>query len=111
MQPLVDNAVKYGFPGRKQKGDIIIRVNTEKNQLKISVTDHGMGIPEEKLKMLGKQVVPSKKGNGTGLLNISERLKGLYKEKANFKIHSIVGQGTTVSISLPVRLKEREAVV
>ena len=40
--------------------------------------------------MLGKQVVNSKKGNGTALYNISERLKGIYSGQASFKINSKV---------------------
>lgn len=111
LQPLVDNAVKYGFPGSKQKGDIIIQIYSEHKQLKIKVADNGKGIPEEKLKILGKNVVESNKGNGTALFNIYERLIGLYNNKAEFKIDSKVDQGTTVTISIPLVLEESEAVV
>lgn len=102
LQPLVENAVNYGFPGSKNKGAIYIRIYLKDNQLNIIVTDNGIGISQEKLSQLGKQVVHSKKGNGTALFNIFERLHGLYNRKASIKIESKEYYGTTVSIILPI---------
>ncbi len=78
----------YGFPRSKPEGKISIRVFSENNQLQIVVVDNGNGIPEERIKILGKQVVNSKKGNGTAIFNITERLKGIYNGQASLKINS-----------------------
>jgi two-component system sensor histidine kinase LytS len=51
--------------------------------------------------VLGKQIVDSKKGNGTAIFNINERLKGIYNGQAYLTIKSQVDHGTTVTISIP----------
>ena len=47
----------------------------------------------------------SKKGSGTALFNISERLKGIYSGQASFTINSQVEIGTTIAISIPLDSK------
>lgn len=101
LQPLVENATKHGFPKSKHKGKITIRIFTENHQLHIIVTDNGKGITEDRMKLLGNQVVESKKGNGTAIYNITERLKGIYSGQASLKINSAENHGTTIIISIP----------
>lgn len=105
IQPLVENAIHYGFPGSKNEGIIKIHIFTEKNHVKIMVMDNGKGIPDEKIAVLGKKIVNSKKGNGTAIFNISERLKGIYHGQASLAVKSQADQGTTVTISIPLEHK------
>lgn len=102
VQPLVENAVNHGFSGSKQKGEISIRIFSKNDHLNIVVTDNGKWIPQDRLRLLGKQTVASKKGHGTAILNIVERLNGLYGGKAKMKIDSIIEKGTTCTISIPL---------
>ncbi len=105
LQPLVENAIHYGFPQRKAEGRITIRIYSKNNFLQIAVADNGQGIPKEKVSMLGKQIIDSEKGNGTALYNISQRLKGIYNGSATFKIISQVERGTEIRISIPLDRK------
>jgi two-component system sensor histidine kinase LytS len=105
LQPLVENAIHYAFPQRKQFGKINIQVCSNGNYMRMIVADNGQGIVEERLKSLSKQVVPSAGGNGTAIFNISERLKGIYNNQAHFKVDSKVGEGTTVNILIPLESK------
>lgn len=105
LQPLVENAINYGFPKSKQKGEITIRIFTTDRQLNVIVSDNGKGIPSETIEFLGKQVVDSKKGNGTAIYNICERLKGIYSGRASFSIQSKEDVGTTITISTPLYSK------
>lgn len=105
LQPLVENAIHYAFPQRKQFGKINIQVCSNGNYMRMIVADNGQGIVEERLKNLSRQVVSSAGGNGTAIFNISERLKGIYNNQAHFKIDSKVGEGTTVSILIPLESK------
>ncbi|MEH7123515.1 sensor histidine kinase [Bacillus sp. JJ1773] len=105
LQPLVENAIHYGFPRSKTEGKITIRIFHKNNQLKIIVADNGDGIPKDRIKVLGKQIVNSKKGNGTALFNISERLKGIYNGQASLTIKSQVDSGSTITISIPLDSK------
>lgn len=101
LQPLVENAINYAFPKSKEEGEITIRIFSKKNQLQIIVSDNGKGIEKEQLKSLGNQIVPSKKGSGTSLYNISQRLNGIYSGRASLSINSEVNEGTTITISIP----------
>ncbi|GIN64246.1 sensor protein LytS [Robertmurraya siralis] len=102
LQPLVENAIHYGFPRSKKEGHISVQIKTVDGQLQIMVSDDGQGVPKEKIELLGKQVVKSKKGNGTALFNISERLNGIYSGQASMQIKSQAGDGTTIMISIPL---------
>ncbi|MBA4602149.1 sensor histidine kinase [Thermoactinomyces mirandus] len=105
LQPIVENAINYGFPGSKYGGKITVHVFSKNGQLHIHVEDDGKGIPLEKVRDLGKKVVVSAKGNGTALYNISERLKGIYGCQASLTIKSEENVGTLVAISIPLDSK------
>lgn len=105
LQPLVENAINYGLPNRKSLGKIKIIIYSEENEMHIIVSDNGNGIDKEKLKWLGKKVVPSHKGNGTALFNICERLRGIYSEEANFSINSKENLGTEICMTIPLNSK------
>ncbi|MGJ7922528.1 LytS/YhcK type 5TM receptor domain-containing protein [Neobacillus sp. LXY-4] len=101
LQPLVENAIHYGFPGSKTKGKITIRIFSENSQIHIIIADNGTGISEEKVQLLGKQVVDSNKGNGMAVFNINERLKGIYNGQAHFSVKSKANFGTNITITIP----------
>ena len=62
------------------------------------VKDNGQGIEEERLEQLGKMVVSSKKGTGTALYNINERLIGLFGKETMLHIESELNEGTEVTL-------------
>ena len=105
LQPLVENAVHYAFPHRKQYGKISIQVFLDGGYMTMKVADNGQGIAEERVRLLSKQVVPSNSGSGTAIFNISERLKGIYNNQAHFIIDSTVDVGTTIKIFIPLESK------
>lgn len=72
----------------------------------IVIEDNGKGIPEEKLVVLGTQIVESKKGSGTAIFNICQRLKGIYGDRAYLTLDSKENQGTSTTISIPISGQE-----
>ncbi|GAA3334481.1 hypothetical protein GCM10020331_102600 [Ectobacillus funiculus] len=86
LQPLVENAVKYGFVGNKEVE--IKKIKTEKagNQIIISVEDNGVGMSEEVIANLLNQEknnetrnVLESKGSSIGLKkNVIGRLQLYY---------------------------------
>lgn len=97
LQPLVENAVKYGIEPNVEGGAVSITVRLQGDQLLLTVLDSGMGL-----------AAPStaRKGNGMALQNIRERLMAQYGEKAFFKLETVdtEGQaGTLATLSLPQR--------
>ena len=74
------------------------------------VKDNGQGIEEERLEQLGKMVVSSKKGTGTALYNINERLIGLFGKETMLHIESEVNEGQRLLL-LFQKVGEEEQIV
>ena len=99
---LIDNSVKY----TKQGGTISISNTITSNEIKVEISDTGIGIIKDDLEKIFKEFYRSKNAKqndmrGTGLgLSIVENLINQYG--ANIKIRSEVGKGTTVTVTFPV---------
>jgi signal transduction histidine kinase/CheY-like chemotaxis protein len=97
LQPLVENAVRHGLLPKEEGGTVIISVKQETTNLTITVSDNGTGIPSEKIPSLLKEEYNHA---GVGLQNIQRRLENLYGH--GLEITSAVGEGTRVTITIPV---------
>ena len=90
-------------------GEIIVRGSRQKDEILLTVTDNGMGIPEEEVEFLltdTKRV--HKKGSGVGLVNVNNRIKILFGEQYGLHIESELDEGTTVSIKIPAIIYSEE---
>jgi sensor histidine kinase YesM len=96
IQPLVENAVRHGARKKSGEGRVVLRILQTEENVEISVSDNGAGIPSEKLKAL-----LSDKTKSVGLLNIHNRLLRMYGQ--GLTIISSYGEGTTVCFRIPVR--------
>jgi signal transduction histidine kinase len=103
---LLSNAVKYSPDG----GKIKFIVESIKNSIKISVSDQGIGIPDEDKKHLFEPFHRSANTNeipGTGLgLSIVKHAVDLHSGK--IKVNSKLGEGTTFTIEIPKQQKEKK---
>jgi two-component system phosphate regulon sensor histidine kinase PhoR len=101
LRNLVVNAVKYGRAGEP----IRVRFDDAGAMIRVSVADRGDGIAAEHLPRLTERfyrVDPgrSRAAGGTGLgLAIVKHIVG--RHRGRLDIHSVPGEGTTVSVSLP----------
>lgn len=99
---LVDNALKYSAPD----SHVTITAAREDGALRISVKDQGDGIPPEHLSRLFERfyrvdAARSRQTGGTGLgLAIVKHIVRAHKGRA--EAQSIMGQGSTFSIVLPL---------
>lgn len=103
LQPLVENAVKHGITPKIGNGTVWVEAEVKNDELYFYVRDDGMGIPQERLTEVLKPGVGS--GNGVGMANVHERLRGLYGEEYGLQIESVQGQETTVIMHLPLTFK------
>jgi len=93
LQPLVENAVRYGVLPRDAGGSLWVSVRRELAFLVVSVEDDGPGLNGGALNAFG-----------IGLQNSSERLNALYGAAASLTIGSRTdGTGCAVVIRLPFR--------
>lgn len=92
LQPLVENAVRHGIAKNAGAGVIAIRALEADEQLQLSVSDNGPGIPA------GGIV------EGIGLANTRKRLHQLYGDRARLELAPREGGGTVATISIPFRV-------
>ena len=91
MQPLVENAVKYGVEAARDGGTITIRAEDEDDECMIVVQDDGAGFDAA--------VAPTA-GSGA-LANIDHRLRQVFGPAYGLSIQSQPGAGTTVQVRVP----------
>lgn len=90
LQPLVENAVKYGIRGREGGGKVVISTRRANGFIYISVQDDGKGfIPDD---------LPQDKKSHVGISNTKNRLRLLCGGELCIK--STPGKGTTATIML-----------
>ena len=102
---LMENAIKYNRKG----GRVTVTVEPSGGMAYFVVADTGIGIPEESQSRVFERFYRVDKGRsraagGTGLgLAIVKHIVALYE--GNIKLASVVGSGTTVSVTLPLAKK------
>ncbi|MFV8780991.1 sensor histidine kinase [Microbulbifer sp. SA54] len=94
LQPLVENAIKYGISQREWGGEINIRARVFAGELLIEVSDNGPGVSEAALAGLGK-------GSGVGIRNTCERLRALYGDEQKTRFCNLPGGGLAVNLRIP----------
>ncbi|MFD1215836.1 MULTISPECIES: sensor histidine kinase [Microbulbifer] len=94
LQPLVENAIKYGISQREWGGEIVIKARVFAGELLIEVSDNGPGVPEADLARLGS-------GSGVGVRNTIERLRALYGSEQKTRFSNRSGGGLSVHLRIP----------
>lgn len=109
LQPIVENAIKYGL---NKSGDNLLKISVyaTQNRNVISVTDNGMGMSKEQLSRLNKKLesgeieeTPNRheNGNSIALVNVNARLRLTYGSEYGLSVQSMENLGTKVTIILP----------
>lgn len=93
LQPIVENAVRYGIDSRGNRS-VDIRISETENDVQVWIHDRGKGFPPDVLREFrkGQQL-----DNHIGLTNVHKRLKNAYGEEYGLQIQTS-GQGTTVGM-------------
>jgi two-component system sensor histidine kinase YesM len=102
LQPILENAINYGVGGMDDCGEIRVTGLRKDGKIILSVTDNGIGIPEDEVKLLltdNNRV--HKKGSGVGLVNVNNRIQVLFGKEYGLIVESEPDEGTTVSICIP----------
>ena len=95
LQPLVENAIKYGIAPYESGGQISIIARTEGPYLFIEVIDTGPGIKGEKISI---------KSAGIGLTNTDERLRQFYADDYELRLENTADGGLCVTLKIPNEL-------
>jgi len=88
----------------KNRGKITIKTYSEGERVFVEISDTGAGIPEENLTKIFDPFFTTKEpGKGTGL-GLSIVYGIIKKHNGEIKVKSKVGEGTTFTIELPVKM-------
>lgn len=103
LQPLVENALYHGIKYKRSRGMIEITGTKEGENLYLTVADDGVGMDEDELKKLEKEISrPCKETeSGFGLANVNERIRMYFGSEYGMKIWSEKGSGTRITIEIP----------
>ena len=99
LQPLIENAIIHGLRGAGKTGVIAVSAVRDGADLAMTITDNGIGAPEEAL--TGRKM-------GVGLGATLERLTTMYPERQTFSMQRPTEGGTQVRIAIPLRFRDRE---
>ncbi|MGN0349558.1 MAG: LytS/YhcK type 5TM receptor domain-containing protein [Roseburia sp.] len=95
LQPLVENAVRYGID---REGNRYVKISAviREGKAAITIQDKGPGIPEEII-----ESIHSGRGKRVGLLNVQQRLKSIYGDAGALQIVSSE-EGTSIGFCIPL---------
>ena len=109
IQPVVENALTHGLRNvRRKDKKLLIRSEHVGENLVITVKDNGAGMDAEAMNRLLEQndMKRVESGVSIGILNVNARLKKLFGKEYGLHIESTVGEGTTVTITVPAAPEE-----
>jgi signal transduction histidine kinase len=101
LQPLVENAIRYGVAGGAMPCRIVVAARREDGALLISVTDNGPGISSD---------ARSASATGLGLSNTRARLDQLYNGGGRLDLEDAPGGGLRVTLRVPFHLPAASAI-
>lgn len=103
IQPLIENAVKYGFQKKKQL-HVILRAKIIKRRFILMVEDDGNGMNAEQVHILNTLLLnPQNESDHHGLYNVYRRLQLMYGEESKLWIDSEEGVGTRIYCMMQVK--------
>ncbi len=106
LQPLVENCFEHGLAERAGRWTVIVTAAVRENDLYLSVTDNGVGIPLEKLEHIRAEL---EKGTDSslqgaehiGLTNVNARIRLMFGgEDYGLTIDSGPDTGTSITVRL-----------
>jgi len=105
FQPLVENAVQHGLQSSPKAGRLRLVVRLVGQSVEMSVTDDGQGVPSTEVERRFFAARPQMHA----LELLRRRLKGLFGRSFSLEARSEVGQGTIVTLRIPLRPRSKVA--
>jgi len=93
LQPLVENAIKYGIARSEEDGHLRIAARVFAGDLLLELSDDGPGV-----ELVNGEISGAK---GVGLRNTRERLRELYGSQHSLRLSNTEPHGLTISIRIP----------
>ena len=102
------NIIKNAMNAMKESGTITVGAKIDSNNVEVSISDTGIGIPEERLgKIFEPYYTTRSSGTGLGLTVVYKIMK---EHEGDIQVNSVVGAGTTVRLIFPIPAGEHLAI-
>ena len=111
FQPLIENSIKHGLEMKLGKGIIKIDILILDSNIRIEISDNGIGMPSKKIEELNRRLSRDESGKtgtdaqdaqrtGIGVQNVNSRIKLYFGEQYGLKFREAQA-GTVVELVLP----------
>ncbi len=113
LQPLVENSLYHGIKCKRGKGKITVKGYREADTVVLTVEDNGVGMDENTLSELRKNINrPCKETeNGFGLANVNERIHVNFGFEYGIEINSFLNEGTSIRLVIPYEVLNKQEVM
>ena len=103
LQPVVENAIKYGIKPFGDGGILQIRASREGETVRIFVSDSGFGLSQEETEEINREINRQviKESDHIGLSNVNQRISIMFGEAYGVMVRSKINDGTTVELTIP----------
>ncbi|MFD5020641.1 sensor histidine kinase [Paenibacillus sp. NPDC058367] len=105
LQPIVENALYHGIEMMPDEGLISIQAELKDNLVIIRISDNGLGMSKETMKVILTGGSKSMSGSGVGVRNVNERIELYYGREYGLSFESEIEEGTTVTLIFPALAK------
>lgn len=102
LQPIVENAFIHGLEPKRGNGFLMITGEIFNEDIIVKVRDNGVGMTREQISVILNRD-PDSSVQSIGLINVHKRLNLLYGEAYGIQIRSVLEEGTTVTLKLPLK--------
>lgn len=97
LQPFVENAFVHGFSSAVSGGCLFISAKISGGTRTFTVQDNGKGMTAQRI-----SEITDDSADSLGMNNVSKRIDILYGAPYGIALESMPGQGTTVTVTLPM---------
>jgi len=107
IQPLIENSIYHGIKNNNAKGTIWVNIVKNSDNLTITVSDNGVGLPPARINELNQSLSSDYTSpvDHIGLQNVNQRIKITYGEEYGVIVRAHESGGLYVKIIIPLTLQ------
>ncbi|MCM1297822.1 MAG: sensor histidine kinase [Muribaculaceae bacterium] len=107
LQPLVENSIYHGIRVKEGvRGTVEIAVSGKEDMVCLTVSDNGVGMEQERIDYINRNISNTDRAIGYGITNINKRIELMYGERYGLRFRQREGGGVCVEIWLPEEYEE-----
>lgn len=112
LQPLVENSIYHGMKIKEgKKGILFVSAQREGDNIRITVSDTGTGMEQEKIDEMNSLLTLYDESFGYGVRNVNKRIELLFGKEYGLHYLKNESGGVTVEILLPYNTEAQESIL